>query len=93
MSARRVLLRLQENIRARRLAAEDVPGALMCTLDMLRIAPDHAALWRDAAGMHQRLDQVTAALTCYARVLDLVPEGDSALRTRLAMDELRSRLN
>jgi regulator of sirC expression with transglutaminase-like and TPR domain len=93
MSARRVLLRLQENIRSRRLAAGDEPGALTCTLDMLRIAPDHAALWRDAAALHQRLDQVAAALRCYARVLDLVPEGDGAVRARTAMDALRSRLN
>lgn len=93
MSARRVLLRLQENIRARRLAADDVEGALACTLDMLRIAPDTAPLWREAAAMHQRLDQVAAALRCYARVLDLVPEGDTATRARIAMDALRSRLN
>jgi regulator of sirC expression with transglutaminase-like and TPR domain len=93
MSARRVLLRLQENIRFRRLATGDEPGALACTLDMLRIAPDNAALWRDAAAMHQRLDQVAAALRCYARVLDLVPEGDGATRARMAMDALRSRLN
>lgn len=93
MSARRVLLRLQENIRSRRLAAENMDGALACTQDMLRIAPDVAGLWREAAQMHQRLDQVTAALRCYTRLLDLVPEGDTAIRTRIAMDELRSRLN
>jgi len=93
MSARRVLLRLQENVRSRRLASGDAEGALACTLDMLRLAPDHAALWRDAAVMHRRLDQVSAALRCYARLLDLVPEGESATNTRLAMDELRTRLN
>ena len=93
MPARRVLLRLQENIRARRLAAGNVEGALTCTEDMLRLAPDNAALWREAATMHERLDQVAAALRCYARALDLVPEGDSATRTRTAMDELRARLN
>lgn len=93
MSARAVLLRLQENIRARRLRAEDFEGTLATTLDMLRIAPDHAKLWREAAQLHQRLDHVTAALRCYARLLDLVPEGDSAQTTRQAIDHLRSRLN
>ena len=93
MPARRVLLRLQENIRARRLAAGDVEAALACTLDMLRLAPDTASLWREAALMHQRLDQVTAALRCFARVLELVPDGDTAARARMAMDELRGRLN
>ena len=93
MPARRVLLRLQENVRARRLVKEDVRGALDCTLDMLRLAPDNAGLWREAALMHERLDEVGAALRCYAKLLELVPEGDSATRTRSAMDDLRGRLN
>lgn len=93
MSARRVLLRLQENIRVRRLRSDDVRGALSCTEDMLRISPDNAQLWREAAVMNQRLDHVAAALKCYSRFLNLVPEGDAAERTRAAMDELRARLN
>lgn len=93
MSARRVLLRLQENIRTRRLGGGDVEGALTATLDMLRIAPDAAVLWREAATLHQRLDQVTAALRCYARMLELVPEGEGAARARSAIEELRGRLN
>ena len=93
MSARRVLLRLQNNIVSRRLQAGDLPGALTCTEDMLRIAPDHADLWRQAAVMNQRLDRVSAALRCFERFLALVPEGDAASRIRGAMDELRTRLN
>ncbi len=93
MSARRVLLRLQENVRVRRLQMEDFQGALTCTEDMLRISPDNAQLWREAAVMHARLDHVAAALKCYSRVLDLVPNGAAAARTRAAMDELRTRLN
>jgi regulator of sirC expression with transglutaminase-like and TPR domain len=93
MSARRVLLRLQNNIMTRRLQAGDLPAALTCTEDMLRIAPDNANLWRQAAVMNQRLDRVGAALRCFDRFLDLVPEGDAASRVRGAVDELRSRLN
>ena len=93
MSARRVLLRLQDNIRARRLRGDDLEGALACTEDMLRIAPDNAALWRDAASMQQRLGHIAAALRCYGRFLDLVPSGEAATRARAAMEELRSRLN
>lgn len=93
MSARRVLLRLQENIRTRRLTGGDAEGALAATLDMLRVAPDAAVLWRDAAMLHQRLDQVTAALRCFNRMLELVPEGEGAARARSAIEELRGRLN
>jgi len=93
MNARRVMLRLQSNIMSRRLQAGDLPGALTCTEDMLRIAPEHADLWRQAAVMNQRLDRVGAALRCFDRFLRLVPEGDAATRVRGAIDELRTRLN
>lgn len=46
MSTRRVLLRLQNNIMTRRLAAGDVEGSRICAADMLRIAPDEAHLPR-----------------------------------------------
>ena len=93
MSARRVLLRLQENVRARRLHRDDTEGALACTEDMLRLAPDNTQLWREAAVMHERLDHVAAAIKCYARFLDLVPAGDAAARARATMDDLRARLH
>ena len=93
MSTRAVLLRLQNNIKGRRLAMGDLPGALACAEDMLLIAPDAAPLWRETALMHQRLDQVAAAVRCFERFLQLVPKGDVAARVRSAMDELRGRLN
>lgn len=93
MGPRAVLLRLANNLKLRRQAAGDLPGALACVADMLRIAPDHAALWREAGLMHQRLDQVAAALRCLDRFLALVPEGAVAERTRATVAELRARLN
>lgn len=93
MSARRVLLRLQENVRIRRLQADDFAGALGCTEAMLAIAPDHAQLWREAAVINERLDFIASALKCYSRFLDLVPSGEAAVQTRTAMDGLRARLH
>lgn len=93
MSARRVLLRLQNNIMTRRLQADDRDGALACAEDMLRFAPDHAELWRQAGAMNQRLDRVGAALRCYDRFLALVPDGDVASEVRALAGSLRSRLN
>ena len=93
MSSRSVLLRLQNNIKSRRLASNDLSGALSAIQDMLRVAPDLSALWREAALINQQLERVGAAVRCYERFLDLVPQGDAALRTRAAIDELRSRLN
>ena len=93
MSARRVLLRLQNNIMTRRLQADDHDGALACAEDMLRFAPDHAELWRQAAAMNQHLDRVGAALRCCDRFLALVPDGDVASEVRALARSLRSRLN
>ena len=93
MSTRAVLLRLQNNIKLRRLQAGDMAGALACTEDMLRIAPDEASQWRDAAMMQQRLGQLGDALRCGDAFLRLVPEGEAAERMRAAMAEVRARLN
>ena len=43
--------------------------------------------------MHQRLDQVAAAVRCFERFLQLVPKGDASARVRSAMEELRGRLH
>ncbi len=93
LGTRGVLLRLQNNIKQRRLAAGDMAGALACAEDMLRIAPAQAVLWREAAVMNQRLDRVAAALRCFERYLALIPPGEAADRARSAAEELRSRLN
>jgi regulator of sirC expression with transglutaminase-like and TPR domain len=93
MAKRDVLLRLQNNIKLRRLRAGALESALACTEDMLRLAPDAAALWREAGLMNQRLDRIGAALECLDRFLTLVPEGEAAARIRRLTAELRQRLN
>lgn len=93
MTRRAVLLRLQNNIKLRRLRANNLEGALACTRDMLRVAPDHAALWREAGLMEQRLDRIGAALASLDRSLELDPHGEAAARIRGLVEELRNRLN
>lgn len=93
MTRRGVLLRLQNNIKVRRLRAGEVEGALACTEDMLRLAPDHAGLWREAGLLRHRLDRVTAALAAFERALALEPEGEAARRIRALAEELRNRLH
>lgn len=93
MTKRAVLLRLQNNIKLRRLRAGEIEAALACAEDMLRLAPDHAGLWREAGLMRHRLEQVTAALAAFDRALALEPHGEAAQRIRDLADELRNRLN
>ncbi len=93
MPRREVLLRLQNNIRLRRLHADDLPGALACARDMLRFAPDALWLWMEAAGQHRTLGDVGAALECYARVAELGGDGESGRQARAAIAQLRARLH
>lgn len=93
MGKRAVLLRLQNNIKVRRLRDGDLSGAVACTEDMLRLAPDAAPLWREAGLMHQRLGHVTAAILSLERFLQLSPDGPQATRVRGLLEELRHRLN
>ncbi|MCQ4159442.1 transglutaminase-like domain-containing protein [Roseomonas sp. GC11] len=91
---RDVLLRLQNNIKLRRLRAGNLAGALSCAEDMLRLAPGTAPLWREAALMNHRLGQVGAGLLCLERFLGLVPAaGDAAAQARQLAAEWRQLLN
>ena len=67
--------------------------ALDCAADMLRLAPDHAALWRETGVMHARLGHPGAAIRCLERFVALVPGGDGADRARQLIEEMRQRLN
>jgi regulator of sirC expression with transglutaminase-like and TPR domain len=93
MGKRDVLLRLQRNISHRRYKAGDAVGTLRCVEDMLLIAPDGLALWQEAAALNQQLDQMSAALHCMSRVVELAPPGEEAAHAQAAMTELRSRLH
>lgn len=90
MSNRRVLLRLQNNIMTRRLAAGDIEGGLACLEDMVRFAPDQAELWRQAGGLNEKLNRIARARVCYEQYLGLVPEGRVADALRQQLVQLRS---
>lgn len=94
MSTRAVLMRLQNNLRLRRLQSGDLDGAIACAEDMLRAAPDQALLWRDTGLMHQKAGALGAALRCLGRALELTPDpSPAAERLRRAIEELRMRIN
>jgi len=93
MSKRDVLLRLQNNIKLRRLQANDLEGALACARDMLRIAPLAAGLWREMGLIEHRLERIGAALISLDKALAIEPKGEAAERIRGLVEELRNRLN
>jgi len=92
MDQRSVLLRLQNNIKARRLGRKQVAAALQCLEDMLLIAPDDVGMWQEAALLNRQLCRPDAAISCFERVLSLEPGAAAECAARAAMDELRTRL-
>jgi regulator of sirC expression with transglutaminase-like and TPR domain len=93
MRDREVLLRLQNNIKVRRLKAGDLAGALACIEDMLRLVPGASALWHEAGLANRRLGRHRAAIACLERFLALAPGGAAEAEVRAAIAESRARLN
>ena len=91
-SDREILLRLQNNIKLRRLEAGDHAGALAVIEGMLLFAPGEAALWLEAGAINAELGNLRAAIAALERCRDL--PGDAAPRRQAAMllQRLKSRL-
>lgn len=93
MTSREVLLRLQNNIKARLLQARQVEEALEIIETMLLIAPGATALWREAGLLNARLDNVKAAVAALEEFLRRESGDSSRYRTSVLLQELRARLN
>jgi regulator of sirC expression with transglutaminase-like and TPR domain len=90
---RAVLLRLENNIKLRRLQQRDAAGALRAVRAMLLFAPGEAALWHEAGLLHVHVGEVAAAVDALEHAL--ATTDDVAHRHRLAVliQETRRRLN
>jgi regulator of sirC expression with transglutaminase-like and TPR domain len=93
VSDREVLLRLQNNIKLRRMQMRQPERALAAVETMLLFAPDQAALWREAALINAHLENLGAAIEQLERFMAL--ETGDALRhkTALLLQQLKGRLN
>lgn len=93
VSDRDVLLRLQNNIKIRRLKAGDFKGALRVAEGMRAFAPDVLELLREIAMIHTRLENIGDAIRHFEAYLDAEP--DESLRHRAAslLQDLKNRLN
>lgn len=90
---RDVLLRLQNNIKLRRLRAGDIPGALETAEAMLAFAPRMTELMRETAMMHMRLENISKAIQGFERYLEAEPEEGLRHKAAKLLQELKHRLN
>lgn len=93
MSNRKILLRLQGNIKSRLLRARRLEDALEVLEAMVLFAPAEAELWREVGLLHARLDNVAEAVAALETYLKLCGAEARRYNTSLLLQELRRRLN
>lgn len=93
MSNRELLLRLQNNIKLRRLQAGDAEGGLAALETMLRLAPGDWQLWREAAGLHLRAGNLHAAALALEHVAALADQPEARAQADRARQAIHAKLN
>ncbi|MBC6416930.1 MAG: transglutaminase family protein [Rhodospirillales bacterium] len=93
MTNREILVRLQNNIKVRRLQNGDREGGLAALESMLRLLPGAWPLWREAASLHIRIGNLHAATLALQQVLDLADGPEARFEAAQALQVLKSKLN
>jgi regulator of sirC expression with transglutaminase-like and TPR domain len=88
-----VLLRLQNNLKARLIQAEQYERAVMVAETMLMLAPDLAELWREAGLLHARLGNMRSAAAALEQVVLRAPDDMARHQAAAMLQQLRSKLN
>jgi regulator of sirC expression with transglutaminase-like and TPR domain len=93
VSDRDVLLRLQNNLKARLIQAQHHERAVTVIETMLMLAPDLAELWREAAMLHTRLGNMRSASAALEQFVLRAPDGMARHQAAAMLQQLRSKLN
>jgi len=93
VSDRDVLLRLQNNLKARLLQAQRYEQAAAIVETMLMLAPDLAELWREAGTLHARLGNMRLASAALEQFVLRAPDGMARHQAAAMLQQLRSKLN
>lgn len=90
---RDVLIRLQNNVKTRRMELNEVAGALEAVAAMQILDPGNASLWREAGVMHMRLGHLKHAVEAFEGFVARTPEGADRRKIAQVVEELRERLH
>lgn len=93
VTARDVLLRLQNNIKTRALQANDPERAAATLRSMLRIAPARGALHRELAMLESRIGNIKSALAAAEAYMRLAAGDLQRHDAALLLQQLKARLN
>jgi regulator of sirC expression with transglutaminase-like and TPR domain len=92
-SNREILIRLQNNLKYRKIDAEDYEGALAVVELMRKIAPDEYRLLLDAGVLYARTDQPKAAIATLAEYIEHAPNSRDRYEAEMLLSELSGQLN
>lgn len=92
-STRDILIRLQNNLKFRLIAAEDYEAALRVVEVMRLIDPQEPRLLLDAGVLYARLEQTKAAITALEAYIEKAPRALDRHDAFLLLEELRARMN
>ena len=93
VSDRDVLLRLQNNLKARLIQAQQHERAVSVIETMQMLAPDFAELWREAGILHAQLGNMRAAAATLEQFVLRAPDGMARHQAAAMLQQLRSKLN
>lgn len=90
---RQILIRLQNNIKVRRIQEGDLGGAERALQRMLWISPNQSELWRESGILNIRLDNLLAARRALTRYLELAENDQQRQRAARLLQELSQQLH
>jgi regulator of sirC expression with transglutaminase-like and TPR domain len=90
---RQVLLRLQNNIKVRRIQEGDLAGAERALQRMLWLSPNQVDLWRESGILNIRLDNLLTARRSLTRYLELAENDQQRQRAARLLQELSQQLH
>jgi regulator of sirC expression with transglutaminase-like and TPR domain len=90
---RDILVRLQNNVKTRRMEQNEVAGALEALGAMQALDPANASFWREAGVMHMRLGHLKHAVESFEAFISRTPEGPDRRKISDVVKELRERLH
>ncbi|MSO69530.1 MAG: tetratricopeptide repeat protein [Alphaproteobacteria bacterium] len=93
ISNRDILLRLQNNLKARALQNSDPPRAATILKRMTMIAPDTPETWRELGMVEAHVGNIRHAMTALEKFLSLAPETKEAEKAAALLKRLKGSLN
>jgi len=93
ISAREVLLRLQNNIKGRAWRAGDIERAAEILRRMLLVAPNFAPAWRELGVVEGRIGRIGAAIAATERFMMLAGDEAASLEAEAFLRHIRRQLN